>query len=155
MTASDKIMEAIGWLMLLLLWVYNAYLYNILPQTIPVHFDAAGKADGFGDKITLFLMPTVGTIIMIGITILNRYPHVFNYPLEITEENALHQYRLSTRFIRQLKISVLLVFWLISLQTRQTALGYTDGLGTFIMIFSVVAVLLPTLLYVISAKKEQ
>jgi len=148
-------MEAAGWLMLLLLWIYNAYLYNILPQTIPVHFNAAGKVDGYGDKITLFLMPAVGTLLMIGITILNRYPHVFNYPLEITEDNALHQYTLATRFIRQLKICILLVFWLICMQTRQTALGYTDGLGTFITIFSIVAVLLPTLMYVISAKKQQ
>jgi hypothetical protein len=50
-------------------------------------------------------------------TILNRYPYLFNYPIAINSENALRQYTNSTRMIRYLKLSVVTIFTLIVLFT--------------------------------------
>ena len=38
---------------------YAAYLYPNLPTTIPTHFNINGKADGWGDKSTIFLGPGI------------------------------------------------------------------------------------------------
>jgi hypothetical protein len=38
--------------------------------------------------------------ILVGIYFLNKYPHLHNYTVKITEENALKNYRFSTRVLR-------------------------------------------------------
>lgn len=38
---------------------YALYLWPTLPETIPIHFDASGKADGWGSKSTVFLFTGV------------------------------------------------------------------------------------------------
>ena len=47
--------------------------------------------------------------IFIGIYILNKYPHLHNYTVKITEENALKNYRFSTRILRVVNFSNLLL----------------------------------------------
>ena len=38
---------------------YAAYLYPSLPHTIPTHFNIKGEADGFGEKSSIFLGPSI------------------------------------------------------------------------------------------------
>jgi hypothetical protein len=38
---------------------YAFYVYPGLPQTIPTHFNASGEADAWGDKSTIYLLPTI------------------------------------------------------------------------------------------------
>lgn len=38
---------------------YAAYLYPNLPNTIPIHFNFKGEADGFGGKDSIFLGPSI------------------------------------------------------------------------------------------------
>ena len=38
---------------------FAAYLYPSLPQTIPTHFNIKGEADGFGERSTIFLGPSI------------------------------------------------------------------------------------------------
>ncbi|NHB70251.1 hypothetical protein [Perlabentimonas gracilis] len=53
----------------------------------------------------------LSTLLYIGIGQLLRYPHLLNYPVKITEQNALRQYTLSTRFLRYLKMIIVLIFF--------------------------------------------
>lgn len=118
--------EVCALLMLLLLWGLTWYYYPSLPETIPTHFNAKGDADGFGRKATILMLPAVATVLFAGMTILNRYPHVFNYPVKITEANALQQYSIATGMIRWLKLVIMLVFTLIVIRTHAAA---SDGSG--------------------------
>lgn len=113
----DIVIEAISWFAVGLLWILIIYFFNVLPNTIPIHFNAIGKVDGYGDKNELFLLPIIGTVIFFGITILNKFPHIFNYLVEITPENALTQYQSATRMLRILKFVVILIFITITLLT--------------------------------------
>jgi hypothetical protein len=54
-------------------------------------------------------------------SILNKYPHAFNYPTKITMQNAEKQYTIATKLIRYLKFMVVLTFSLIVLLTFWTA----------------------------------
>ncbi len=127
----DQFLEITGWFVLVVLISLAALSYFRLPETIPTHFNFKGEADEFGSRETIFALPFLGMVVFIGMTILNRYPHTFNYSVEITEENARRQYMLATRLIRYLKVAILLIFSLIVFTTLQTATGQADGLGVW------------------------
>ncbi|WP_452221894.1 SdpI family protein [Lacinutrix salivirga] len=38
-------------------FAYLAYLWNDLPETVPIHWNEKGEIDGYGSKITLWLIP--------------------------------------------------------------------------------------------------
>ena len=130
LSGSDRILETAGWILIAAMWSMTTMQFSSLPNSIPIHFDASGKADAFGNRSTIFTLPMIATIVLIGLTILNRYPHVFNYATNINEKNAKKQYTIATRTIRYLKFTAALIFGLICFQTIRLAKGEADGLGT-------------------------
>src|SRR5580698_519269 len=46
---------------------YLADIYNSLPETIPTHFGFSGKADGFGNKNTLWITGLILPVVSCGI----------------------------------------------------------------------------------------
>ena len=133
LTSIDKLIEIKGWVLLLILWGLTIYSLINLPAIIPTHFSFNGQPDNFGSKSIVLLLPIVGTILFAGMTILNKYPHVFNYPKRITVENALFQYTIATKMLRYLKTALVLIFSLIVLFTYTTAIGKTNGLGLWFL----------------------
>ena len=141
LTATDKMAEAAGWALVVALWALVIYNLAGLPHTIPTHFNAAGQPDGYGGKYTLLSLPLMATILFAGITALNKYPHIFNYPTEITAENALRQYTAATRLLRYLKLVVVVIFFAIAQQTISTATGASAGLGLWFLPVTLVGIL--------------
>jgi uncharacterized membrane protein len=147
-TTADKWIEFAGWLAFLLLWLITLFHYSKLPETIPVHFNVTGTADGFGGKSTIFMLPVLGTVLFIGITILNRYPHVFNYPVKITPENALKQYTMAQRLLRVLKFSVIVIFTLISWFTARAAIENSERITAWLTPLMMALVFIPMGYYI-------
>ena len=56
------------------------------------------------------MLPIISTLLFIGLTTLNKYPYMFNYPSQITKENSVHQYTNATRMMRVLKLVIVLLF---------------------------------------------
>lgn len=135
----DIIIEVIGVLGVLFLVGLPMFYYSELPDIIPIHFGFDGIADGFNGKKSIWILPTIGVIIFIGINILNKYPHIFNYPTKITEENAERLYRTACKMVRVLNTLVVCVFAYLTYATIQTALKNQNGLGnyftTIVMVF--------------------
>ncbi len=150
-TNADKLVELLGWLILLALWTLTINHYSALPDTIPTHFNAAGEADGFGSKVSIIALPVIASVLFIGLTLLNRYPHSFNYPTAITQDNALRQYTLATRMLRYLKLVLLLVFGGIEFMTIQNATGKAAGLGVWFLPLTLVLVFLPLIYFVVKS----
>ncbi len=153
-TNADKLVELLGWLILLALWTLTINHYSALPDTIPTHFNAAGEADGFGSKVSIIALPVIASVLFIGLTLLNRYPHSFNYPTAITQDNALRQYTLATRMLRYLKLVLLLVFGGIEFMTIQNATGKAAGLGVWFLPLTLVLVFLPLIYFVVNSFKS-
>ena len=150
-TTADKLVDILGWIILLALWALTITNYSSLPDTIPTHFNAAGEADGFGSKVTILSLPVIATLLFIGLTVLNRYPHIFNYPTSITQDNALRQYTLATRMLRYLKLVLVLVFGGIELMTIQHATGKAAGLGVWFLPLTLVLVFIPLIYFVVKS----
>lgn len=111
----DKWLEALAISGCIWLWTFCVRAYTILPETIPTHFNFKGVADDFGSKATIFILPSIATAIYVLMTYLNQYPHIFNYMVKITEENAENQYRSATRMLRWVKLFVVVLFSIISI----------------------------------------
>ncbi len=150
-TTADKLMELLGWLILLALWTLTICHYSTLPETIPTHYNAAGEADDFGGKTSIIRLPIIATLLFIGITVLNRYPHIFNYPTAITQDNALRLYTLATRMLRYLKLVLVLVFGGIEFMTIQHATGKAAGLGGWFLPLTAGLIFIPLIYFVIKS----
>lgn len=153
-TTADKLVDILGWLILLALWGWTITHYSSLPETIPTHFNAAGKADGFGSKVSIIALPVIASVLFIGLTVLNRYPHSFNYPTAITQDNAFRQYTLATRMLRYLKLVLVLVFGGIEFMTIQNATGKTAGLGVWFLPLTLVLIFLPLIYFLIKSVQK-
>lgn len=143
LTSADKLVETLGWIVLLAIWVLTVTNYPNLPDTIPTHFNASGEADGFGGKATILTLPIVGSVLFIGMTILNKYPHLFNYPIKMTADQALNQYTNATKLVRYLKFSIVVIFGLIVLQTIRKVNGEADGLGEWFLSLTLGLIFIP------------
>ena len=126
---ADWLLEGLAGFGLLMLLILPAAYYFDLPDTIPTHFNARGEADDFGSKTTIWIMPLIGVGLYVLLTGLNRAPHIFNYGVRITKENAEYQYRLGTRLLRILKVLVMLLFAYIAWGIIQGALSGRTDLG--------------------------
>jgi uncharacterized membrane protein len=109
-----------------------------LPDKIPVHFGVSGNPDLWGDKIKLTYIPVVMIFIYGLLTLVVRFPHTFNYLVEITQENAEFQYKNARKLISWLKIEIIFVFAYIEWITVQVAYGKKSGLDVWFLPFFLV-----------------
>ena len=153
LTNTDKVIEFTGLTLLIGIWILAILSFSDLPESIPTHFNGAGEADGFGERTNIFVLPIIGTILFIGLTLLNKNPHIFNYPKTITNENALNQYSNAMRMIRVLKLIFVFVFGLILVRTLQNTNGNADGIGTWFLPLTIGLFVIPTLYFLIKSMK--
>lgn len=155
LTTTDKTIEFIGWLSIVAVWFWTINSYNNLPETIPTHFNGAGQADGFGGKGSILALPIIATILFIGMTILNNFPEAFNYPVSITQENALRQYTSATRMIRYLKLIIVIVFGLLVFKTINTANGQPVGTGFWFLPLILGLIFIPVFYFLIKSLRAK
>ena len=154
LSSFDILMELTGGVLMILLIAYPLYHYAELPEVIPMHFDATGQPDRFGSKSSIWILPTVGLVIYIGLVILNRFPHIFNYNTEITQDNAERQYRLATTLLRIVNLAITLIFFYITYQSVQSAMSGQSGLGFMFVPFVFIVTIGPVIWYLIKASKK-
>lgn len=151
LSTAGRFIEMFGWFAVILLCVLTVINYSKLPDTVPTHFNAAGQPDDFGGKGSILILPVVAALLFAGLTILNKFPHVFNYSIKITPENALRQYTNATQMLRFLKLALVVVFSLLTYLTVQTAKGNSEGLGLWFLPFSLGLVFIPLIYFIIKS----
>jgi len=72
-------------------------------------------------------------VLYVGLTILNLFPHIFNFPVRITPRNAEKQYRNATQTIRWLKVLMVVLFAYITYAIIKTGLGVGNSLDLVFM----------------------
>jgi len=125
-TALDKIIDALSLVLLVLMLVTVFQNYAQLPDKIPTHFNGAGNANDYGKKQMIWLLPGLGVLLFVGMFILNKFPHNFNYMVKITPQNAKQQYTIGTRIIRFTTLFVMALFYYISYKTVDITLHGTE-----------------------------
>lgn len=82
-----------------------------LPDTIPVHFNLSGKADGFGSKKTIYLFPVISVVLFILFNVTSNGQ--IDYPVPITPENQKIQFFISKVSYNLVVLSTIWLFYVI------------------------------------------
>ena len=113
--------------------VFVATSYAELPDIIPSHFNGKGEIDGHSEKTMLWFIPAISVAMFIGLFILNKHPHMHNDMINITEDNALKNYRLSTRIVRFTNLFMAIIFCVITYSMIVGATSENFQLGSWFM----------------------
>lgn len=142
---TSKIIELTTFLLIIATVVLLDFYYNQLPGKVEINFNWLSKDEnGFGTKDLLWISPLICGIICLALYKLNNYPWVFNYPVEITNENAKENYKNSTRMIRVINFIISLLCFLITLSSVLSGLGRTFTLGKYLFpLFPVLLIGIP------------
>ncbi len=107
--------------------------YGELPAEIPVHFGLDRKADRYGSKAEIWVLPIIGFLLVVFLRWLMTIPHTFNYGVKITEQNAADQYRIGVRLMGVLSAIITVAFAYITYGVIQAAKGIATGLNTYFL----------------------
>lgn len=107
---GDIVLTGISGAIWLTTAVAVAFSWPGLPDKIPMHFDFAGNPNRWGPRLELLIPLAISALLFVGLSILARYPHIYNYTVEITAENAPQQYRLAVRMIRTISLLIQAIF---------------------------------------------
>lgn len=154
LTATDKAIEFIGWFFILVIWILTIISYNKLPDIIPIHYSETGNADSFGGKAHILILPLIASILFVGLTILNKFPHIFNYPTNITKDNILKQYTNATRMIRYLKLIIVVIICFIAFRTIFYANGKIEVFGTWFLPLMIASILITLIYFIVKLTKN-
>ena len=116
-----------------LLWVFTLYSYFNSPDTVPSHFNAAGKPDGYSGKSAGLWFAGIASFIFVILTVVRTKTRSFNYPVTITESNRERQYELASRFISGLNIVCMALFLYIAVAGHLVASNKINGLGNWFL----------------------
>lgn len=149
----DIVIELLSVTLLLLMIGYTLVEFSNLPETIPTHFNSKGEVDDYGNKLTVWMIPAIALVMYIGIFIINKYPHTHNYMVNITEENALKNYRFSTRVLRIVNLITMIILALIAYKIIESTKRETFFLGSwFLPAIIGLSIILPIILLIYMRK---
>ena len=100
--------------------VFLIISWKTIPDEIPGHYSAAGEGDKVTDKSSLIVLLIVGWIIFIGLSVVEKFPQIWNTGVQVTEQNKEKVYRILKTMIGTIK---LLVALMISYLTLYSATG--------------------------------
>jgi uncharacterized membrane protein len=112
-----------------------------LPDRIPVHFNGRGVPDSWGGKGSLLIGPVIAITTGLLLTIVNHFPHTFNYLHTITEENAQAHYRLAREMMAMLRAAIAVLGAVMSwMQIEAARTGSTTAGSVGLVVATTVAV---------------
>ena len=141
MSKIEWLVEAVA-LGILLFWVYYlAANWSSLPDEVPRIFGLSGRPGAIGSKSVLWVLPGVGALVYIALTVGSRLTRFHNFPIEVTPENASELYTFSRRFLNLSKLVAIAMFGYIEWKMVQTARGNAEGLAPWFLPIMIVLML--------------
>ncbi|MDF2607352.1 MAG: hypothetical protein K0S34_1547 [Bacillales bacterium] len=134
-TMFEVILNTISIASFICILIYLKLSWSDIPETVPMHFDSTGKVDNYGAKEFIFILPMVGAILWIMLTILEKFPHTYNY-INLTSENIEKQYKNGSMMINILKNEISIFFTYLTWNTVNIAISKNVSLNNyFLLIF--------------------
>ena len=152
-TKFENICETAAGALLLSLILYMTQSWSALPAKIPTHFNLAGQADAWGDKHTILILLGVAGVLYVGLSILQQFPHVYNYAFKLTSENVRRQYLLARQLLTVIKLEVVGCLSFISWQIIQVSKGEAHGLQPWLVPILILIIFGTLAVYIVKAKR--
>jgi hypothetical protein len=103
-TRTEIALEVVGLAAMAALVVFALRAWSTLPQSVPVHFGVNGQVDAWGGRDSLLALLGLSVAFYAGLSVLERFPHVYNYPVPVTTANAARLYVLGRQLIVAVKV---------------------------------------------------
>jgi hypothetical protein len=147
--------ETIAAVSLVSLTVYLAAIWIKLPAQIPVHFNIMGQPDRWGSRDSIFSLFGVMAALYAGLSILQRFPHIYNYPFGLTPQNVYRQYQLARQLITLIKTEIVCFICLIQWGAVLAARKQSYSLGTWFIPVMLLAIAGAIVHYSVQASKAK
>lgn len=109
-TRLEIVLEVLGLAAMAGLVVFALRAWPTLPASVPVHFAVDGEVDAWGGKGSLLALLGLCFVFYAGLSVLERFPHIYNYPVPVTVENAPRLYLLGRQLMLALKVLISVSF---------------------------------------------
>ena len=120
--------------------LYLILAWNTIPAKVPMHYNAAGEVNQWGSKSGLIIFPIISWMIYGMITLIERYPQIWNTGVRITKENREQVYRLLKDLIAWVKMITLSIFGCLTvLSSLARSLPVWYLLAFVVLLFGVIA----------------
>lgn len=113
----DIIINFLSLLCLIGTVIFLSISWKTIPDEIPGHYNAAGEVDKITDKNSLIVLLIVGWIMFIGLSVVEKFPQIWNTGIQVTEQNKEKVYRILKTMIGTIKLLVALVFSYLTLHS--------------------------------------
>jgi uncharacterized membrane protein len=154
-TQFESCCEIISAVVLIGTAAYLAAIWAKLPAQIPVHFNIMGQPNRWDSRNEIFVMMGVVIALYAGISILQRFPQIYNYPFGLTPQNIHRQYQLARQLLVLIKIEIVCFLSLIQLGMVNVARGQSQTLGRYLIPAMLVAILVTIVQYCTRASKAR
>ena len=152
-TKYEKCLDVIGSGLFTVSILFIILQWGNLPGEIPAHFNAKGEVDRWGSKIEVLILPGIGIFMWIFLGLLEKAPHMHNYPARLNERNVEAFYLNSRRLCNEVKNFCLILFAIISCEIVLVALGKIEGLGWWFLPVVLIGTGIPILKGLIASSK--
>lgn len=152
-TKYEKFLDVIGSGLFTVSILFIILQWGNLPEEIPAHFNAKGEVDRWGSKIEVLILPGIGIFMWIFLGLLEKAPHMHNYPARLNERNVEAFYLNSRKLCNEVKNFCLILFAIISCEIVLVALGKIEGLGWWFLPVVLIGTGIPILKGLIASSK--
>ena len=120
-TRADRILDLLGWILLIGTLVYLILGWPSFPDQIPMHYNGAGEIDRWGGKGEIIFIEVMMWILYFGIGVVEKYPQIWNTGVEVTAKNKEKVYRTLKYMLKTLKFLTALIFAYLIVNSLQSA----------------------------------
>ncbi len=106
MKKISRVSTIISAIMLLTYIIVLISIWSRIPDTVPTHFNAAGVADSYGSKRNLVFEPVLAAFLLLFLSLMERIPAIWNFPVAVTEENRERLYKIAMIMMGGIKVLV-------------------------------------------------
>ncbi len=111
--------EIVCLILLIGVLIYLFLNWNSIPDKIPGHYNAMGEIDSIGSKGELLILPFIGWLMYLGLSVIENFPQIWNTGVTVTEENKERVYRILKNMISTIKLLMVAVFVYLTINTSQ------------------------------------
>ena len=90
--------------------VYLITTWHSIPAEVPAHYNAAGEIDRMSGKSSLLMLPIMGWLLCIMISVLERFPRAWNTGVKVTEQNKARVYGICRSMLFLIKTFIAMDF---------------------------------------------
>lgn len=116
-TTFSKIANLISLLSVVGIVLYVIITWKNIPDMIPGHYNIAGEIDKYSSKNSIWILIVVQILLFTMMSVLERFPNIWNTGVKITEENRERVYTNLRNMQTYLKMMIMIYFSYMTFQS--------------------------------------